>query len=188
MLSKAESVKTYNGIYDNLGIARAEAIREMLIRRFRVSALQIETDALATDTPQPFLFSILQHTPYNSTALNEAHYFENMTFSVQRNFVENSAVLQPSPNFLIYSDSLRHFLQKHARHSLLITSHTDKTENEDLGLKRAKTVAYFFEQLGIKNNITLKNAANSNPIAPNTTEEGKAKNRRINVSILGLRR
>ncbi len=172
-----------NSIYDNLGIARAEAIREILIRRFRANPLQVQTDGQAMEDNLPLNFDIIQQTAENAKVLKEGHCFENMTFSVARNFAENSPNLQPSVSFLAYSDSLNRFLQKHSNRNLVITSHSDKDENLNMSLKRAETLAYFFKQLGIKNKTTIKNAAAENPIAPNSTEEGKNKNRRINIAI-----
>ncbi len=176
-------VEMRNSIYDNLGIARAEAIREVLIRRFRVNPIQVQTDALAMDDNMPLHFDIMQQTTDNAKILKEGHFFENMTFSVARNFAENAANLQPSASFLAYSDSLNHYLQKHNSKTLVITTHGNKDEKPEMALKRAETLAYFLKQLGVKNKTTIKNAGSENPIAPNASEEGKNKNRRINIAI-----
>ncbi len=171
------------GIYDNLGIARAEVLREILIHRFRTNAEQVQTDALAIDTAEPYSFSVLPQTVENQKILSEGHFFENMTFSVTVNFSNQNAALTPSKGFLAYSDSLHRFLNKHPNHIVTITTHTDDTEKAEIGQERADAILLFFQQLGIKNKMKTYNAANLRPIAPKGTAEGRLKNRRINIQI-----
>ncbi len=73
---------------------------------------------------------------------------------------------------------------------LAITGHTDSTGNEKsnvaLSTSRAKAVAAYLVSHGVASSeLTAKGLGSSQPIADNTTEEGKHKNRRIAFAIEG---
>ena len=72
---------------------------------------------------------------------------------------------------------------------MIITGHTDSTGssefNKKLSLERAKSVADFMEKgLGVPaGQIEYYGAGESEPIAPNTTTEGRKLNRRIDIML-----
>ncbi len=73
---------------------------------------------------------------------------------------------------------------------LNITGHTDSTGNEKsniaLSERRAKAVAAYLVNQGVASgSLTAHGVGSSQPIADNTTEEGKHKNRRIAFEIEG---
>ncbi|WP_022671354.1 OmpA family protein [Hippea alviniae] len=82
------------------------------------------------------------------------------------------------------------FLKEQPNKKILIIGYTDNigsdTYNLKLSLQRAQSVAdYLIYVEGIdKNRIKIEGKGKSNPIAPNTTEEGRAKNRRVEIVIL----
>ena len=61
-----------------------------------------------------------------------------------------------------------------------------KTYNDKLGLERAESVKrYLYEQHQIPlHRISVISYGSEKPIAPNTTKEGRAKNRRVVVKVL----
>jgi outer membrane protein OmpA-like peptidoglycan-associated protein len=70
-----------------------------------------------------------------------------------------------------------------------VSGHTDNVgdpqKNAELSVKRAKIVADYLVKLGIPSNrITVTGYGQTKPIAENTTEEGKAKNRRVEIKSL----
>lgn len=72
---------------------------------------------------------------------------------------------------------------------ILISGHTDSVGDEDanftLSENRSKSVLNYLVKKGInKNRIEVKAFGESRPIYDNATEEGRAKNRRIEVSVL----
>jgi len=74
---------------------------------------------------------------------------------------------------------------------ITITGHTDNTGSADynmkLSLRRAEAVRDHLVGLGIDpNKLEVKGEGMSNPIADNSTEQGRAKNRRVEVEIIGL--
>lgn len=71
---------------------------------------------------------------------------------------------------------------------LKIIGHTDniggKSYNDNLSLNRAKSVASYLSAGGIdRNNIIEQGKGFSQPVADNTTEQGRAKNRRVEIFI-----
>ncbi|MCF8378119.1 MAG: OmpA family protein [Bacteroidales bacterium] len=69
-----------------------------------------------------------------------------------------------------------------------ITGHADWTGPEDynyrLGLRRANSVLVHFQKLGINDkNLSLKSEGELNPVADNNSKEGRAKNRRAEITI-----
>lgn len=71
---------------------------------------------------------------------------------------------------------------------LKIMGHTDniggKSYNDNLSLNRAKSVASYLSAGGIdRNSIIEQGKGFSQPVADNTTEQGRAKNRRVEIFI-----
>lgn len=74
---------------------------------------------------------------------------------------------------------------------ITITGHTDNVGTEDynmkLSLRRAEAVRDYLVSLGIDpGKLEVKGEGMTNPIADNNTAEGRAKNRRVEVDIVGL--
>jgi outer membrane protein OmpA-like peptidoglycan-associated protein len=72
--------------------------------------------------------------------------------------------------------------------TLAIEGHTDSTgsveTNQKLSLERAASVMGFLESQGVvKGRMTVKGVGPAQPVATNDTEEGRAKNRRVEVVI-----
>ena len=72
--------------------------------------------------------------------------------------------------------------------SLIVVGHTDSRgaadTNQALSLARAQAVGDALVQLGIETNrVSAKGVGESNPIAENETPEGRAKNRRIAITV-----
>ncbi len=177
-----------NGIFENLGLARANTIRQQLIK------LGIEEDRMALNYEQsggeqlgrPISFELSGDTEEPETYKRVLFTFKDMTFS-NANFAINSEVFRPSAQFLIYADSLQTFLAENSDQSIQIIGHTDddgnELYNETLGRKRASSAKAFLQKMGIKNKITISSKGESQPAAPNTTEANKQKNRRVNFLL-----
>ena len=88
-------------------------------------------------------------------------------------------------------NKLYDLLNSNPKISIEISGHTDNTgnpqKNKTLSENRAKSVYNFLVQKGI-NPARLKFAGygDTKPVAPNTTEEGKQLNRRVEVKILNM--
>ena len=191
-----------SGLFENLGLARAEAIRSRLLDR-GVSLDQVGLDyrmledTLLRDPIQLLVRQLAvaqtsgesaEGTPQENVTEGQAdaYTFTNMNFS-DANFAPNSAVFVPSPTFLAYTDSLLLYMTAHPDKQVVITGHTDaigpEDHNLDLGNRRAASVRDYLKKKGLKTAITIRTAGEREPVAPNNTDVGRAKNRRVNIQI-----
>ena len=74
---------------------------------------------------------------------------------------------------------------------VMITGYTDNVgedaDNFALSLQRAEAVRDHLVSLGADaNKFHVSGAGEANPIADNTTDEGRAKNRRVEVAVAGV--
>ena len=117
------------------------------------------------------------------------HQIKNGTSTVLNNifFETNEAVLQPASEEELLV--LFRFLKLNPQLSVEISGHTDSTGNEALNQKlsllRAQVVKDFLVKSGIlSEKIHVKGEGSALPVATNTTEEGKALNRRTEMKII----
>ncbi|NJB83722.1 OmpA family protein [Wenyingzhuangia aestuarii] len=102
-------------------------------------------------------------------------------------FGSNQTVVnQDTKNVL---DKLAVVLQKYPDTNLFVTGHTDSDGSEAYNLtlseKRANAVAGYLKNLGVPaDRFTVKGEGEVLPIADNSTKEGKAKNRRVELAIV----
>lgn len=173
-----------SGFFENPGLARAAAIRAALVSR-QVSEDRIGlAHTLSEDgsLSAPVRFELKEE----AGVVAEAFTFTNMNFS-GANFAVASAVFSPNSTFAAYADSLLIFMSLHPEKNLTITGHTDSKGsdelNNSLGLQRAESVKRYLQQKGLKSKIATRSAGASEPVASNDTEEGRARNRRVNLKI-----
>ncbi|MFW5658718.1 MAG: DUF5723 family protein, partial [Bacteroidota bacterium] len=84
---------------------------------------------------------------------------------------------------------LAEVLKQRPEYSLRISGHTDNVgyaaNNMQLSIRRANAVKTFLEQNGIEDDrLITQGFGQTKPIAPNDTEEGRAKNRRVEMEII----
>lgn len=178
------------GMYENIGIARADAVRRLLLKR-GIPEERIKLDYNSTTDSllqEPITFKAYLPSIAIPSAFEKLQFsFTNMTFS-DANFEFNSDVFRPGEPFKLYADSLKTYLDVHKDKALTIIGHTDnigsKNFNKTLGMKRAiNTKAYLIKNSGIKSTIKLISEGEARPTASNDTEEGRQKNRRVNFII-----
>lgn len=121
--------------------------------------------------------------PLQPVALNTNFVFNNIQFEA------NSFKLLPIS--LIELDKLLQILVENPNLKVEISGHTDNlgnaTENIKLSTNRAKAVVDYLVNKGIAaNRLTYKGYGSSKPIADNSTEKGRAKNRRTEFTVVGL--
>ena len=109
------------------------------------------------------------------------------TFSAGVLFDFDKADLRPAAG--VELDSLVIFLKKYPKTELGIAGHTDNVGSDeynlDLSERRAKAVFDYLISKGIPaNRLGSKGFGESRPVADNTTEEGRQKNRRVECVLL----
>ena len=85
-------------------------------------------------------------------------------------------------------DTLVQIMTQYATTRLMITGHTDNTGtrkiNDPLSLSRAKKVQTYLVKKGLAiNRISILGLADTQPIASNKTNKGRAQNRRVDLTI-----
>lgn len=132
-------------------------------------------DASFGNPPKPVKIEVNEATAGTSFVINNLYYNTN------------SADLKPE-SFIVL-ESFAEYLKENSTISIEIQGHTDNVgaakANEALSANRAYTVKAFLEEKGVDGkNITARGFGPNKPIAENTTEEGKAKNRRTEFLII----
>jgi outer membrane protein OmpA-like peptidoglycan-associated protein len=172
----------YNGTLENLGMARAEEIRQNL--------------GLASEKVQ--LRGILDTDTVDNETVSEVISFRNIIVnnSIDES-IENRTIIRfpsNSTNKLNdevveeYLDKLIRRITKSGEHAKL-TGFSDSDgsveHNLSLGQRRADVIKDYLVSKGVEDSrvITLSEGEGS-PIASNDTEEGKAKNRRTELEII----
>lgn len=193
LFRKSEAGENF-GMYENLGIARANILRDFLVQRgidvnrISLDHAGIEDDNLTTSAQ----FDIFEARPAgydtdgNGGLAKTQFRFDNMTFS-DANFEFNSDVFKPGAAFNVWADSVITFFDVNTEKTLSVIGHTDNLGtvqyNEDLGLRRAQSAKAYFESKGVEANINTATKGEKAPTAANTTEAGRQKNRRVNFII-----
>ena len=123
-----------------------------------------------------------------------AKYLTDSSAKVNQTFTFDNLNFEPNtPNLVAGSDKtvqdLAKIMAAYPRVQLKLTGHTDNTgdslQNRKLSLKRAFAVKNLLVANGIQDlRIDFTGKGSSNPIASNANEEGKAKNRRIEVKVV----
>lgn len=100
----------------------------------------------------------------------------------------NSRNFKPDNTMNAYLEELKSYLQKYPNKKVTIIGHTDDVGDDKVNIviarDRARNVMRYFAKNGIaKDVMTAISKGESEPVADNTTEEGRAKNRRIEIII-----
>lgn len=106
---------------------------------------------------------------------------ENVFFDVDKSVLksESKAELNRLYNILMENPEIKIEIGGHT------DSDGDDTHNQELSENRARSVVDYLIKKGIaKERLSNKGYGESNPIAPNDTEENKAKNRRTEVKVV----
>lgn len=87
-----------------------------------------------------------------------------------------------------YVSEVIRYLRTHPERHLRLTGHTDNvgdpTRNQQIGLDRAGTVRDFFVAFGLEaDRIRTASAGDAQPIASNETDEGRSRNRRVEITL-----
>lgn len=174
------------GIYENIGKARANWLESYLEKR-GVDRNRVIPDYRTVRMPPDDAITFESFTADRPDDYNqEGTDFMNMTYS-DANFAFNSDVFEPGGAAVLYLDSVKVFLTENPNFELQIMGHTDSIAtqqyNYDLGLRRAENAKKYLENLGVENSITTGSRGKLEPVAPNATDAGRQRNRRVNFLL-----
>jgi outer membrane protein OmpA-like peptidoglycan-associated protein len=183
------------GFFENLGLARADQIRKLMMRR-GIDQNRFTLDYGISEDRQlrePVMFDLYDPSAVEGGFEKVLFTFKNMTFS-DANFEYNSAVFKAGPSLQLYADSVKTYLDLNPEASMAIIGHTDSigsdAYNLDLGMRRAENARFYFQDsLGVTASIQIDSEGESRPVAPNSlpgggdNPEGRQKNRRVNFVL-----
>ncbi len=186
-----------NSAYPNLGLARANAVKNYLVTH-GISSKQIDTygklnESLIPDENEtlfgPVTFGVLTGDA-NNTAASDA--LKAACDAIKANplvlhFGSGQAAINLTPEQRQKIADISHCVDKLGA-KVLVVGHTDNTGNANtnigLGQKRADFAKRYLTRNGIlEMNIETASKGQSQPIADNNTEAGRAENRRTVVTI-----
>jgi outer membrane protein OmpA-like peptidoglycan-associated protein len=86
-------------------------------------------------------------------------------------------------------DQIAEYLKRHPEKKCELTGYTDNTgnleHNKKLSQRRAMAVMYYFIKVGVsRHRILYSGKSYEQPIGDNNTEDGKARNRRVEINIV----
>lgn len=174
---------------EKLAMARAQALKTMMMpelpdSRVRLATQLLPDDGLAEGAPPKesagFSWSKMV-LKANQGAIIES---DNATTIL---FPSNSTVRDRD---MAVEDYLKKLVEKHkaTANTFSVVGFTDDQgeadENQKLGLGRAKSIAQFLTKNGIAaNRISVDSKGEADPVADNTTEDGRHQNRRVVITV-----
>lgn len=174
---------------ENIGLQRAEFVKRELI------SLGILPDRIKT-FGEIFNFLYNNQGIYDNGIEMKLKNIQQSTLdSLEFSIANKTLYVDFENDSLIYTKDLtdymlilKQYLQKYANKKVQIIGHTDNLgyydKNLIIGMNRAIKVQEYFVNNGIIfNKIVTLSKGESEPIAEKTTEEGRAKNRRIELKI-----
>ena len=113
-----------------------------------------------------------------------------MTFAADAFFDVNKAVLKPEAKAKL--DDLVSKTQGINLEVIIAVGHTDSDGsdafNQKLSVRRSDAVKAYLVSKGIeKNRVYTEGKGEKQPVADNKTSEGRAKNRRVEIEVVGTR-
>lgn len=188
--------ETNTSALPNLGLARAVSVKNFLIEK-GVEAQQIDVAGEAS----PILQSIegFINGPLHYTIIRKMDKTKEYEALKQRILADPLVVHFESGQSNIDLDTVQRqkvadilrYLDKVAGASCRIIGHTDNRGNEatniKLGLERAAMIKTFLVNNGLnENKVLVESLGSESPIANNATAEGRAKNRRTEITFNDL--
>ena len=96
-----------------------------------------------------------------------------------------SHVATPGPQVATILEDVASALREHPTAIVEIAGHCDDQELETVAYARANLVASGLAARGVpRSRVKIETYGKLRPLAPNTTPEGRAKNRRVNFRVL----
>ncbi|WP_025742063.1 OmpA family protein [Aquimarina pacifica] len=174
---------------DSLGISRAEYIKNILVNA------GINADRIVTKSTLEEYSYDTEGIYYGGIGLKFNILDESRLVEVEKSIANRTLysnfgekTFKPDATLSNYSLELKNYLQKYPEKSVRIIGHTDDVGSTEsnlwYGQERANNVKTYLISQGIdKTRLQATSQGESNPVVPNTTEENKAKNRRIEIKV-----
>lgn len=159
-----------------------EAVFEGIAKAEVTSQNRAVTETKVEDVAEKIKDLGIENTEVSETEKGITISIENIQFKADSAFLMESEKLK--------LQKIATILKQYPDNDLLISGHTalagSAKARQELSEKRAQAVASYLVELGVKDayHIFSKGFGAEKPIAENTTEEGRARNRRVEITIL----
>jgi outer membrane protein OmpA-like peptidoglycan-associated protein len=175
---------------ESRGIDRADFLKNILVNEAKINPARIIPTAVLSD------FSYDESDKYSEGISMLFRNSSDETKSAIDARITNKILyskfgatdFKPDHSLQAYALELKNYLKNKPSMKVLITGHTDNVggsaSNYHFGMKRAKNVMNYLISQGIdKQKLSAFSKGETDPIATNETEEGKAQNRRITITV-----
>ena len=177
----------------DLGIARSEQVKELLVQMGApANRIELETSEIRDLAEYKNMlvggFDYYFKDQIEETLTPEEEAVALRTDKIILYFESNEQEINLTAEQRIYLDRLKAYLAQNTSAKARVTGHTDSAGNDKwnmrLSRKRSEFVRDFMIEQGIsKRQISNEGIGPDEPIATNATEEGKALNRRVEITL-----
>jgi len=204
---------TLSGIYnpneqnktnaENLGIARADAIKAKLLSydvptdNIIIKSLKVDQTNFAGDKLYGGVhFNFSDRSIDKQVAVTDNNEKTSISETISSDgptplniyFGNKQYKFNATPELENYANTVREFLKENSDTKVYVIGHSDNGGNEStinrMAKYRSRKVRDFFVREGISlSKIKISHEGASNPIGSNDTEEGRKKNRRVEVRV-----
>lgn len=150
-------------------------------------AIVLNSPEMDYDKMEREILRNLDHSDLKDIKLEKKPLGLSLSFS-DLQFYPDTAIMLPGEEQKL--EKIVRILKNYPERDILVAGHTALAGNEadqnKLSLDRALAIANYFFQANVRSSdrIFVEGKGSTEPIAPNTTEEGMKKNRRVEVIIL----
>ncbi|ORU89713.1 MAG: hypothetical protein A6F71_01760 [Cycloclasticus sp. symbiont of Poecilosclerida sp. M] len=125
------------------------------------------------------------------TGVSVSRVGNQLTLNMPGNITFSSASGNINAGFYSVLNSVVIILKEYADTQVTVTGHTDSvgdaTYNQGLSQQRASSVASYLQQQGVAGQrISIVGAGENQPVASNVTAQGRAQNRRVEITLIPL--
>ncbi len=107
-------------------------------------------------------------------SLKNIHFERNRSYITPESYLELNKLVQ--------------YMLRHPSMEIRINGHSDNTgmefKNQRISEERAKAVFEYLISKGVQNKMYFKGFGSKQPLADNSTDEGKARNRRVEFEVI----
>ena len=173
--------------YTDLGVARAERVKSLLID-MGAPAEQIELEASLTTDLAEYNGLNVEGVRYDfrETEVSEAAALQMDNITLY--FDTNKQNIELSDSQRRYLERLKAYLAQNADAKATVYGYTDDRGEDRYNMRLSRKRSEFVRDFLIKQGVSRRQIENKgygpdDPIATNSTEEGRAKNRRVEISL-----
>lgn len=159
---------------------------------FPIQAEPVPKTIIEEKVPEPSMI-IVEKKPAPSTVavVKKPETEPESMMQVNVTFNSNSSILALDSGTRAELDQFIHMLNKHPDAECVISGHTDSVGdipyNNWLAERRARSVLQFLKEKGVnENRLSIRALGEMEPLASNISDEGRAKNRRVELNVLPL--